>query len=47
MDSEKRELRKRKIRRILIWIIGITAAVAIGITIIISSLMADPGFITC
>ena len=42
MDS-----RKRKARKILIWIIGITAAVTIGTLIIISSLMAEPGYITC
>lgn len=38
MDSELNELRKRKIRRILLWTCGITATAAIITTIVIFSL---------
>lgn len=36
MDSEKKELRKRKTKRIVIWTVGITA-IAVLVTVLIIS----------
>jgi hypothetical protein len=39
MDSEKKELRKRKTKRILIWTVGITAIAALVTIITILGLL--------
>lgn len=46
MDSERKQLRRRKTKKILIWITGIIAVVAIVATIVILSSMGDSGYIT-